>query len=110
MKKSLFDNPAAFAPFYDDTVAVEGTREGRVLKTGPLAACVFDQGLDDPIGEGDTASTRRRYTISIRFADWPDTFMPQNGDIVTLADGNGSLTVLSVARSLGDYVLEARSC
>ena len=58
--KSLFDNPRAFAPFYDDRIAVEGSRSGRTLKTGPLPACVFDQGLDDPISDGGTSSTRRR--------------------------------------------------
>ena len=110
MKKPLFDNPAAFAPFYDDVVAVEGTRTDRVLKTGPLAACVFDQGLDDPLADGDVSSVRRRYSISIRVADWPDTAPPQIGDTVLLADGNGRLSVLSVARSLGDIVMEARTC
>jgi hypothetical protein len=107
---SIFQSKRAFAPFYDDIVSVEGQRQGRVVKTGGLMACVLDQGLDDAIGEGDADSTRRRYSVSIRTADWPDVFAPQRGDTVVLADGNERLSVLSVARSLGDIVMEARSC
>ena len=107
---SLFENPHAYAPFYDDTVAVEGQRPGRTVRTGALKACVLDQGLDDPLSDGDTASTRRRYTVHVRVADWPDTAPPQNGDVVTLSDGGSRLSVLSVARVHGDFVLEARTC
>ena len=110
MKKSLFDNPRAFAIFYDTMVAVEGTRQGRVLKTGGLMACVIDLGLDDAVAEGDTASTRQRFSVAVRQADWPDTLQPQVGDNIIFADGNGRLSGLSVARSLGDIVMEARSC
>ena len=107
---SIFQSKRAFAPFYDDIVAVEGQRQGRTVKTGGLAACVLDQGLDDAISEGDSDSIRRRYTIRIRASDWPDVFAPQRGDTLLLADGNERLSVLSVARSLGDIVMEARTC
>ena len=110
MKKSLFDNPRAFAIFYDTQVSVEGPRQGRVVKTGGLMACVIDLGLDDAVAEGDTASTRHRYSVAVRQAEWPDTFYPQIGDTVLLAEEDGRLSVLSVARSLGDLVMEARSC
>lgn len=106
---SIFHNPAAFAPFYDDVVAVEGAA-GRPLRTGPLAACVLDQGLDDPVAEGGVASARRRFTVSIRVADWPASRPPQIGDVVILADGDVRLSVLSAARSHGDFVMEARTC
>lgn len=107
--KSLFDNPRAFAPFYDDLVTVEGSRSGRTLKTGPLPACVFDQGLDDPISDGGTSSTRRRYTVNVPVGDWPETTRPQGGDIITLADGS-RLSVMSVAVVMGDFAMEARTC
>ncbi len=107
--KSLFDNPAAFRPVYDDCVAVEGERQDRVLKTGPLAACVFDQGLDDPVAEGDTSSTCRHYTINVPVSEWPETTRPQKGDIITLSDGS-RMSVKSVAVVMGDFAMEARSC
>lgn len=110
MNKSLFDNPRAFAIFYDTQVSVEGPRQGRVVKTGGLMACVIDLGLDDAVAEGDTSSTRHRYSVAVRQADWSDTLQPQVGDTVVFADGNGRLSVLSVASSLGDIVMEARSC
>lgn len=107
--KSLFDNPRAFAPFYADSIAVEGSRSGRTLKTGPLPACVFDQGLDDPISDSGTSSTRRRYTINVPVSEWPETTRPQTGDVITLSDGS-RLSVMSVAVVMGDFAMEARSC
>ena len=107
--KSLFDNPRAFAPFYDDRIAVEGSRSGRTLKTGPLPACVFDQGLDDPLSDGGISASRRRYSINVPVGDWPDTTRPQAGDIVTLSDGS-RLSVMSVAVVMGDFAMEARTC
>ena len=106
---ALFENPHAYAPFYDDTVAVEGKRGGRTLTTGALPACVLDQGLDDPISDGATSSTRRLYTVTVREADWPDTTPPRIGDVITLADG-AKISVKAVVRSHGDFALEARSC
>lgn len=107
--KSIFQNPRAFAPFYDDRIAVEGARSGRTLKTGALPACVFDQGLDDPISDGGTSSTRRRYTINVKVSDWPDTTRPQTGDSIIMSDGT-RLSVMSVAVVMGDIAMEARSC
>ena len=107
--KSRFDNPRAFAPFYDDCVAVEGARGSRTLKTGALSACVFDQGLDDPLSDGATSTNRRLYTVTIREADWSDESAPRIGDVITLADG-ARISVKSIVRSHGDFVLEARTC
>lgn len=107
--KSLFDNPRAFAPFFDDLVSVEGRRGARTVKTGALPACVFDEGLDDTLQDGSASTTRRRYSISIRVADWPDTEPPREGYSVLLADGT-RLSVMSVSRQQGDFQLEARTC
>ncbi len=107
--RSMFDNPRAFAPFYDDRIAVEGSRSGRTLKTGSMPACVFDQGLDDPISDGGTSSTRRRYTINVPVCRWPETIRPRGGDIITLSDGS-RLSVMSVAVVMGDFAMEARTC
>ena len=107
--KSRFDNPRAFAPFFDDIVAVEGPRGSRPLKTGALNACVLDQGLDYPLADDVTSTNRRLYTVTIREADWPDESAPRIGDVITLADCT-RISVKSVARSHGDFVLEARTC
>ena len=88
---------------------MEGSRSGRTLKTGPLPACVFDQGLDDPISGGGSSSTRRRYSINVHVCDWPETARPQTGDVVTLSDGS-RLAVMSVAVVMGDFAMEARTC
>lgn len=107
--KSLFEHAKAFAPFYDDIVAVEGPRGGRTLRTGALPACVFDQGIDDMASDGATAATRRSFTVVVRVSDWPDTSPPGVGDTVTLADGT-RLSVVSVGKSHGKFDMEARSC
>ncbi len=106
---NLFHNPRAFAPFFDDLVSVEGRRGARTVQTGALPACVFDEGLDDTLQDGSTSTTRRRYSISIRVADWPDTEQPREGYSVLLADGT-RLSVMSVSRQQGDFQLEARTC
>lgn len=107
--KSLFDNPRAFAPFFDDLVAVEGRRGARTVKTGALPACVFDEGLDETLQDGSTSTTRRRYSVYLRAADWPETEPPREGYYVLLADGT-KLSVMSVSRQHGDYQMEARTC
>ena len=109
MNKSLFDNPRAFAPFFDDLVSVEGRRGSRTVQTGAIPACVLDEGLDDTLQDGATSTTRRRYSIRIRVVDWPDTEPPKEGDYVLLADGT-RLSVMSKSRDLGDYIMEARTC
>lgn len=105
----LFHNPRAFAPFFDDLVAVEGRRGARTVKTGALPACVLDEGLDEPLQDASTSTARRRYSIRLRAADWPETEPPREGYFVLLADGT-KLSVMSVARHQGDYLMEARTC
>lgn len=106
---SLFDNPAAFAPFFRDRVAVEGTRAGGRRVAGTLRACVLDQGLDDVVAEDSASTVRRRYSVVVRRADWFDVEAPRPGFKVALEDGT-ALSVQSVGSMPGMYVLEARTC
>ena len=105
----MFDCPGAFDPFFDDLVSVEGRVGDRVVKTGAIPACVFDQGLDDPLSDEDTHTNRRRFSVTIRARDWLEVDGPQVGFTVELKDGL-KLSVTSVAVVHGDYAIEARTC
>lgn len=105
----MFDCPGAFDPFFDDLVAVEGRVGDRVVKTGAIPACVFDQGFDEPLQDESTATVRRLYNVVVRIADWPYVALPNAGCHVMLADGT-RLSVKSVARSADEITMEARTC
>ncbi len=117
--RSIFHNPRAFAPFYDEVVAVEAKRArsggARVLRC-TVRACVLDQGLDEPLAEGSTGTLRRRWTIRVRAADWPYTTPPQIGDVARIPgefeQGGDPVraAVLSIARHEDDWLMEARQC
>ena len=95
---NLFDNPAAFAPFFDDEIFVEGRRkadDGTRKVEGSFPACVVYNGFSEPLIEGDADSDVRTYSVSIRSGDWVDGTKPQVGDRVRLADG----TQLAVSRT-----------
>lgn len=109
---SIFDNPAAFAPFFRDRVAVEGTRAGGHRVAGTFRACVLDQGLDDVVAEGSTSTVRRRIAVTFMVGgdSWPkDGTVPQRGDLVTLDDGT-TYGIDVVRRMMGTYACEAREC
>ena len=106
-----FSNPAAFEPFYSDTVSVTGARaSGRF--TGTFAACVLDDGLEDPLADVSTASTRRRAMVYIpKTGDggWNDTQPPQVGDTVTvLSQGSTDFAVSAVKDFMDSWVLTVR--
>jgi hypothetical protein len=94
-----FNCPAAFSPFFDDAIVVEGVRSsadgGRRKVQGTFSACVLDTGFAEPLMEGDADSDVRTYSVSIRSGDWVDGTKPQVGDRVRLADG----TQLAVSRT-----------
>jgi len=114
---SIFRNPAAFAPFYRDLVAVEGSRpsgRGVAVFRSPLKACVLDMGLDDPLSDASTGTNRRRWQIRVRLCDWPEVEPPTRGDLVHIpgefAIGGDPVkaSVQSIARTDDCYVLEVR--
>ena len=111
--QSLFENPSAFAPLFDDLVAVEGARQDGRRIAGTFRACVLDQGLDDLLSDGSTGTVRRRVVVTFRIGgdSWPaDGTRPQSGDEITVADG-AVYRVDRVTRPMGDmYECEARAC
>lgn len=109
MKKSLFDNPYAFAPIFDTVVGVEGARQDKILR-GQFRACVFEQGLMDPLAETDSSSERRVVSINVPScgADGWIGGRPQVGDRVMLEDGT-RFRVCRVSHPMGgDWAMEAR--
>lgn len=98
---------------YDDLISVRGERRGGRSFSATFAAAVFDEGLDEPVGEGAFQSTRRRFSVLIPRAglnSWGPQFpAPQVGDELTLAEGVKA-TVTAVAAPIGmDWEMEART-
>ena len=109
MSGHMFENPGAFAPFFDTAVAVEAAREGgRVIRT-TVNACVLDMGLDEPFSDGGTDSRRRAYSVSVQRIDCERSgWRPQIGDVLKFDDGR-KLAVKSVSLPVGGaYEMEAR--
>lgn len=106
-----FDNPSAFAPFYSDTIVVDGVRPfagSHRRVQGTFKACVLDTGFSEALMEGDADSDVRTYSVSIRSGDWVDGTKPQVGDRVRLANGT-QLAVFRTDNLLGEtWSLTAR--
>lgn len=104
-----FDSPAAFEPFYDETIVVEGRRGSRPVK-GTFSACVFDTAYADGMLPGDAESEMRTFSVSVRVGDWIDGTPPQVGDRITFErDGIGfKLAVSSVEPVIGSWTCQAR--
>ena len=104
-----FSNPAAFAPLYGDLVAVEGSRpDGRT--SGTYRACVFDDGLEDPLSAMAVESNRRVLSVHIPKVGpggWNDTQPPQVGDTLTIPAGV-SFSIERVGDFADAWLLTAR--
>ena len=105
---------AALAPFFDETIVVEGKRKhgsGTRSVRGTFNACVFDNGFADPFAEADAESNVRTFSVSVRAGDWIERTHPQLGDRITF-NKQGSTINLAVSRVeslLGDiWALTAR--
>ncbi len=107
--KSLFVNPRAYAPFFDEMVAVSGVRPNGGRVNTSARACVIDNGFDETLGDGDPANTRRSFSITILRREWRYTTSPQVGDTVTLSSSATALAVKSVETDDEFFHLEARS-
>ena len=108
---SIFHNPAAFAPFYEDEVAIKGAAQ-----SGTFKACIFENGLDDPISEASIAADRRAVTVHIpKFGagGWNCAEAPAVEDKLTLLSWGGRPCMdefaISEVKDFSDaYILEAR--
>lgn len=108
---TMFQNDAAFTPFFDELVAVEGKRSGHAF-AGSFRCCVLEQGNDELLSDGSTSADRRRITVSIARRGenaWPaDGSRPQIGDVVKRTDGS-TWKVCNVSLPLAEsFDLEAR--
>ena len=108
---NFFDNPAAFAPLFSDTVDVTGVRRigtGTHYIEGSCKACVFENGFADPIADGEINSDVRTFSVQIRSEDWIDSERPGVSYRLTLANGV-KCAVTRVDLSLdGTWCLSAR--
>ena len=98
----VFENRAAFRPFYDERVVFEGDGE-RVE-----AMClVLDLGYDDPVAEDSTGTIRRVIEVSVPEAAWPSERPVRTGDMVTTRDF-ARYAVMEVGRLQGEWIVKAR--
>jgi hypothetical protein len=84
---SIFHNSQAFAPLYDQLVAVKGAAQSVTLK-----ACVFEDGLDDPLSDASPAADRRHLSVCIpKTGDggWNCAMPPKRGDTLTVLSWGG---------------------
>lgn len=105
--KSIFHSQAAFVPFFDDHVVVEGRRSAQTFRA-PARACVIDAGPVDIDSEAVAASAEHAYSVHIPCADWTLADMPRRGDSVRLEDGR----ILRITECLADggmFVIQAKS-
>lgn len=108
---SIFHNPAAFAPFYDQLVAVKGDAQ-----VGTFKACAFEDGLDDPLSEASPAADRRRISVCIpKRGDggWNCENPPKRGDTLTVlswggVEGVDNFAVEKVMDFMDSWMLSAR--
>ena len=103
---SIFDIPAAFAPFYDTPVAFHGTRPNARPLALTVKCCVFEGGFDDPLLEISADTTRRMVGLSFPRAAWCDVTPPQKGETVSF-DG-ATFSVKKVERLLDDWHVTIR--
>lgn len=99
----IFHNPAAYDPFFSDTIVVDGVRpfaDGTRTVSGTFRACVLDNGYADGF-DADAESTVRTFSVQVKAGDWVDETRPQVGDRITLACGV-TLAISSVNNLVGD--------
>ena len=98
---------AAFDPLFNDTVVITRTVAGQ-RHSRTLSACVFDNLMDEPFGENDTASERRRANVVVRASDLAGD-VPRQKDEVKLLDGQVFRVERVQTFFADEYTLECRS-
>lgn len=113
---NLFDNPQAFAPFFDERVTVSVTRReaGQPYTLDlDLAACVTESGFDEAFGSRDGGSDRPAISVHVRRKGpgaWPEFLSsPQPGDRIARADGSRYVVERVDLFHASVYILEARA-
>ena len=111
MSRSIFQSPAAFAPFYEDEIAVRGAAQ-----SGTFKACIFENGLDDPLSDASIAADRRAVTVHVPkrgTGGWNCETPPAVEDRLTLLSWGGTPCMdefaVSSVSDFGDaWILAAR--
>ena len=102
-----FNNPAAFAPFFDDEVTVRGGVPARRHIVATLKCCINECAFEDALDESDAESRIRKLEVSFPIASWPFPEPPQIGDVVEI-DSDSAYAAVAVQKRLGDWVLTVR--
>lgn len=107
-----FDNPSAFAPFFDrDCATIAWTdAEGHACR-GTFAACVIDESrAGDPLAETDVEGLATITVLLSRLGEnaWSESTPPRIGDALAVwgRDGYRITSVVATARQY--WTLEAR--
>ena len=108
---SIFHNPAAMAPFFDDVIVVEGVRPGGRSVKGTFNACVFDLGLADIDQDALATSGEHAFSIQIRKCEWTEPSPPWRGMTVRRANRriNATLKIVSVDEDDMSFILRCES-
>lgn len=105
--RSAFDNPKAFAPFFDDLVVVEGRRGADRFREA-CRACVLDSGFVDTDADAVAQSDEHVFSVRILRRDWPDGSGPRIGDTVRL-DGGRVLRITECVADSMSFTARAKS-
>jgi len=108
---SIFHNPAAFAPFFDQSVGYHG-----LAQSGTFKASVCEDGLSDPLAEASVDTDVKAVVVTIpKFGEggWNHTSRPRVGDKITLLswgdhDGESVFAVKSVEDFGDSWVIRAK--
>lgn len=111
MSGFLFDNPEAFAPFYDEKIAITSHRGEKAVRT-TCRASVMQVEKDDPFnGSASVESDRLRYSVALPLhgeGGWNRKDPPQVGDEITTESGLKLAVAAIKVGQPGVFEIEAR--
>lgn len=108
---SVWHNPAAFAPFFDQSVGYRG-----LAQSGTFKACVCEDGMADPLADASTSTDVLAVVVTIpKFGEggWNHTARPRIGDKIHLLswadhDGGCDFAVKSVEDFADSWLIHAK--
>lgn len=82
-----FDNPHAFAPFYQTPIAFHGKRQGGRPVAIPVK-CSIIEGTYEPAADAVAPTAGRAFDITFPRAAWRDETPPQIGEWILYWEGH----------------------